>query len=222
MTRHGFTLIELLVVIAIIAILAAILFPVFARAREQARRSSCLSNLKQIGLAALSYCQDYDETFPASSAWASGTWGPASVQWPSATDFKTAIKPYCKSDMLFACPDHYAAANAEWQSLGGSSYWFIAGDEGYVVPNNSWAGTEWYRQRKLNAQTLSSISYASTAVMVCDASPGSHNGMAGSTWWQATNKSDMRHVNFVYCDGHAKGIAFEVGKYGTLFGVARD
>jgi len=61
MKKHGFTLIELLVVIAIIAILAAILFPVFAKAREKARQSSCLSNLKQIGLAGLSYAQDYDE-----------------------------------------------------------------------------------------------------------------------------------------------------------------
>jgi prepilin-type N-terminal cleavage/methylation domain-containing protein len=61
MKRPGFTLIELLVVIAIIAILAAILFPVFAKAREKARQSSCLSNLKQLGLAVLQYAQDYDE-----------------------------------------------------------------------------------------------------------------------------------------------------------------
>jgi prepilin-type N-terminal cleavage/methylation domain-containing protein len=62
--KRAFTLIELLVVIAIIAILAAILFPVFARARENARRSSCQSNLKQIGLGVLQYTQDYDETLP--------------------------------------------------------------------------------------------------------------------------------------------------------------
>src|SRR5438093_9492423 len=66
--RSGFTLIELLVVIAIIAILAAILFPVFGRARENARRSSCQSNLKQLSLGMLQYTQDYDERFPSSSA----------------------------------------------------------------------------------------------------------------------------------------------------------
>ena len=72
--RRGFTLIELLVVIAIIAILAAILFPVFARAREQARRSVCLSNMKQIGLGLGMYMQDYDQTFPPGGpkAWTAG------------------------------------------------------------------------------------------------------------------------------------------------------
>ena len=69
--RRGFTLIELLVVIAIIAILAAILFPVFARARENARRSSCLSNMKQIGLGMMQYSQDNDERYPPN--WHCGT-----------------------------------------------------------------------------------------------------------------------------------------------------
>ncbi len=64
MKRNGFTLIELLVVIAIIAILAAILFPVFARAREQARKASCESNLKQISTAILMYSEDFDENYP--------------------------------------------------------------------------------------------------------------------------------------------------------------
>src|SRR6266511_3335108 len=78
--RRGFTLIELLVVIAIIAILAAILFPVFARAREAARKTACLSNVKQLGLASNMYKQDYDEAYPDSR----DTWfnGPGSPNWP--------------------------------------------------------------------------------------------------------------------------------------------
>src|SRR5438093_13768249 len=80
-TRRGFTLIELLVVIAIIAILAAILFPVFARARSQARKATCASNLKQIGLAFLMYAQDSDETFPVHwDALRRGQWGDIDVE----------------------------------------------------------------------------------------------------------------------------------------------
>src|SRR5678816_1355375 len=80
-TRKGFTLIELLVVIAIIAILAAILFPVFARAREKGRQASCMSNLKQLGMALVQYSQDYDETHP-------GVWfGPVSRSpWNQPSD----------------------------------------------------------------------------------------------------------------------------------------
>jgi prepilin-type N-terminal cleavage/methylation domain-containing protein len=79
MRRYGFTLIELLVVIAIIAILAAILFPVFAQARESARKSSCLSNARQIGLAAMMYAQDWDEILPET-----GWVGPCSSPTPNA------------------------------------------------------------------------------------------------------------------------------------------
>src|SRR4028118_1558188 len=77
--RRGFSLIELLVVIAIIAILAAILFPVFARARENARRASCMSNLKQIGLGALQYSQDYDEKM-VSIYYGDSGWGAADAE----------------------------------------------------------------------------------------------------------------------------------------------
>jgi len=81
LTTRGFTLIELLVVIAIIAILAAILFPVFARAREKARQASCQSNLKQIGLAMQMYAQDYDEKLPPTWMWVPASWVPDQGNW---------------------------------------------------------------------------------------------------------------------------------------------
>ena len=100
----AFTLIELLVVIAIIAILAAILFPVFARARENARRSSCQSNEKQIGLGLLQYAQDYDEKLPFFFYGANGDASdPATVANPRYK-WMDAIFPYVKSEQIFSCP----------------------------------------------------------------------------------------------------------------------
>ncbi len=95
----GFTLIELLVVIAIIAILAAILFPVFARARENARRASCQSNMKQIGLGVLQYAQDYDERYPGGTRISPG--GP---QYPGV-GWAGMIYPYLKSSQIYKCPN---------------------------------------------------------------------------------------------------------------------
>jgi prepilin-type N-terminal cleavage/methylation domain-containing protein/prepilin-type processing-associated H-X9-DG protein len=94
----GFTLIELLVVIAIIALLAAILFPVFARARENARRASCQSNLKQIGLGMIQYAQDNDERLPIAYYVMSG-WGKGNIYWTES------IYPYTKSYQIYRCPD---------------------------------------------------------------------------------------------------------------------
>jgi prepilin-type N-terminal cleavage/methylation domain-containing protein/prepilin-type processing-associated H-X9-DG protein len=90
-TRHGFTLIELLVVIAIIAILAAILFPVFAQAREKARQTSCLSNTKQLALGVLMYAEDYDEALPPDQ-------NDAFVLWPDL------LNPYIKNSQVRICP----------------------------------------------------------------------------------------------------------------------
>lgn len=100
----AFTLIELLVVIAIISILAAILFPVFARARENARRTSCLSNLKQLGMGVMMYVQDYDETYPNITTL--GT----SHYWFDK------IEPYVKSKQVFLCPS--ARRNSETLTSG--------------------------------------------------------------------------------------------------------
>ena len=103
--RFAFTLIELLVVIAIIAILAAILFPVFAQAREKARQATCLSNLKQLGLAGLQYCQDYDEiNVPSETNFALI----AGVQY--YTPWQDLLYPYVKSLDVYNCPSHVPGA----------------------------------------------------------------------------------------------------------------
>ncbi|MEA3400736.1 MAG: DUF1559 domain-containing protein [Armatimonadota bacterium] len=107
-TRRGFTLIELLVVIAIIAILAAILFPVFARAREKARQASCLSNLKQIGMASMMYISDYDQVWMPSTHLPDGTvvradhygWEP----WLAALAPQALLDPYIKNKQVWVCP----------------------------------------------------------------------------------------------------------------------
>jgi len=107
MRRKGFTLIELLVVIAIIAILAAILFPVFARAREKARQSTCLNNCKQIAMGMMMYAQDYDEILPVAFM---GDATGLGIAWP------TLIYPYTKNMGVTICPSHKQVYTAEWVS----------------------------------------------------------------------------------------------------------
>jgi len=126
-TRKGFTLIELLVVVAIIAILAAILFPVFAKAKEKARQATCQSNLKQIGIAAISYAADWDEHFPLGKfSLGNDTPGMFNDDGPRAEPF-SALLPYVESNTvysnaiarksIFYCPGKARLAeNATWQN----------------------------------------------------------------------------------------------------------
>ncbi len=146
-TRTGFTLIELLVVIAIIAILAAILFPVFARAREKARQASCQSNLKQIGTATMMYLQDYDEVLPIVTD-AAGTrpsgcgslglgWcynHTASLARPSALPngrVHIRLDPYIKNAQVWACPSMDFAMNMNNDATSYQSTLVVSGSGGY-------------------------------------------------------------------------------------------
>jgi prepilin-type N-terminal cleavage/methylation domain-containing protein/prepilin-type processing-associated H-X9-DG protein len=119
--KRGFTLIELLVVIAIIALLAAILFPVFARARENARKSSCQNNLKQVALAWAQYTQDYDEiSVPFRQAGAGST----PFRWP------VLLQPYLKSNQIMRCPSTTAAT----AHLSYTYNWFVGIDNASSAP----------------------------------------------------------------------------------------
>ncbi len=120
---RGFTLIELLVVIAIIALLAAILFPVFARARENARRTTCTSNLKQIGLAVMQYTQDYDETYPLRDYRVpTGVAGPdGQILFDTWVFWTQTLHPYTKSHHVYYCPSSKMPADAEAGLLPGTT-----------------------------------------------------------------------------------------------------
>ena len=133
MKKKGFTLIELLVVIAIIAILAAILMPVFAQAREKARQSSCSSNLKQLLLGALQYIQDYDEKFPGWDGGASWNMPEGSGWWMNQ------ITPYVKNTQVYACPSDSRPDN----QTTGWGYAIVPGSNPQRYYRLSYGANEW-------------------------------------------------------------------------------
>ena len=137
--QSGFTLIELLVVIAIIAILAAILFPVFAKVREKARQTSCTSNLKQMGLGLTQYIQDNDETFP------SNFWHNDGRGWAGS------IYPYVKSTGVYKCPDDSTPISNNAQGLGDIDYPISYGLNGNLTKRNTWVGPQVNTLASLNA-----------------------------------------------------------------------
>jgi prepilin-type N-terminal cleavage/methylation domain-containing protein/prepilin-type processing-associated H-X9-DG protein len=205
--RKGFTLIELLVVIAIIAILAAILFPVFARARENARRSSCMSNMKQIGLGILQYTQDYDEKMVLIRQD-----GDCSAPWGEL------VQPYLKSKQIFDCPSNTTAtvvscSNSaarvftDYQANGARYSTASSGGFGYDRPMDmvKWNAPTYV----IEPTSLSSIVEPSRAIMVAEYkgtgnhaninSTGSANGMFDPTNHLGTS-------NYLFADGHVKSM----------------
>jgi len=137
-SKSAFTLIELLVVIAIIAILAAILFPVFGRARENARRSSCMSNMKQLGLGMTQYTQDYDERLPMLFLGTNNT--PSQVTW------RYMIYPYVKSTQVFFCPSvSYPTGTTYWTPIAPNP-----ADTTTTPASNEVRGTSGYAMQRIH------------------------------------------------------------------------
>jgi len=185
--RRGFTLIELLVVIAIIAILAAILFPVFARAREKARQSSCLANAKQLNLAIMQYAQDYDETYPRTSIGGTGTW-------------PNAVMPYMKNWQILICPSR-TASHADQASVTGSYPHYGLADQidgtalGLIqAPANTVliGESNWYTDASHFPPT--DFSYGRYHI-------DKPNYTTGFGWWIHPHNNGR---NIGFCDGHTK------------------
>ena len=218
---RGFTLVELLVVIAIIGILAAILFPVFARARENARRTSCLNNLKQIGLAIMQYTQDYDERYPASfdGKMSPLTYVTQSIPGTPGRKFNfnglgtinrrswmDLIFPYVKSVQVFECPSQPDSATVS----NAASYGYSGAIGGY--DNDRYAIPGGWGLRNIG-NPLSLVVRPAQVAMVVDRQ--SHYSIGNLPYSFANNpdvaagnnKSYSPHfmgTNVCFADGHVK------------------
>ncbi|HLK56741.1 MAG TPA: prepilin-type N-terminal cleavage/methylation domain-containing protein [Chthonomonadaceae bacterium] len=225
--RTGFTLIELLVVIAIIAILAAILFPVFAQAREQARKITCVSNVRQLTNAWLMYCQDYDETWVTTGKGYPNDWdrGNCNDDGTDSRDANYLVQPYVKNFNIFFCPDRsippntpafVSPINPQGKWIGyGMNYGPMHNRNGYglfhvstsYTPGNYWQGCRHYFPGRTLAE------FALPAQMVAQIDTNDSPQYTNSPYDQCQSStlagcfSEIRHhgrysVSFV--DGHAK------------------
>jgi prepilin-type N-terminal cleavage/methylation domain-containing protein/prepilin-type processing-associated H-X9-DG protein len=219
--RHGFTLIELLVVIAIIAILAAILFPVFAQARENARKGSCLSNIKQLTLAEMMYVQDYDETFQAEylipgMPLNTGVGAGMGVAGGNINWWRYPLQPYLKSWAILNCPS-------------GRAYGTLAAVQGRTFHANEDSRNQLINNYGINASLLrkSQAVINKPAEVILFGDCIHWYGQGGSGYWfafagraqsgwfepfankQFQNDDYTRHVggsNLGFADGHAKWV----------------
>lgn len=210
--RDGFTLIELLVVVAIIAILAAILFPVFAQAREKARQSVCLSNEKQMGSALMMYTQDYDQRLPGDVLGYPAIYptAPPNQQRSSHTTWELLLQPYVKNLQIFLCPSHEPHGWIPWQTWWnpkprvmndyGLNYTLVHPPEPPTYPRNL-------------SGDLDGVPYPAETLLAVDLK-SSYKLYMFTPWYnpsrypQRIPELQTHHggANFVYCDGHARWI----------------
>lgn len=203
MGQRGFTLIELLVVIAIIAILAAILFPVFARAREKARQTACLSNLKQLGTAAVMYAGDYDEMYLPHCHRPAPT-GPVLAYW-----YQMA-QPYVRNWQIMVCPSHGGRAGGHGDV---GSYGYIC--TGFTLNPNSpnYVGIPTYGSLAQIHRPAQLIMLGESIAATCRVCPQFHVNDADHIPPVHHYPSELRRhndgANYMFFDGHAKWMRYE-------------
>ena len=229
--QDGFTLIELLVVIAIIAILAAILFPVFAQAREKARAASCLSNVRQMGLAAVMYANDYDETYPGMWQWSPGAiYAHAPYLYPPGmtpdeAKAKCQTCPYVKSPDVYGCPSRqnlyggllmsygytYPTMWGDYPPIPGSAFGFPTGpaladfkhpaETVMITDSGIFPGTA-----QCNASTYEKI-YSLCGALEGYAYPYVYEPTTNP--WSSPLPIHQRKVMVAFVDGHVKAMSLE-------------
>ena len=219
--KRAFTLIELLVVIAIIAILASILFPVFARARENARRTSCASNLKQIGLGLIQYVQDYDEVMPMNST----------NQTDGKGDWMDTFQPYVKSYQFLKCPSDPRALNrisdptSSETSYGINMVGFreVAGHPNgppisQVNKPVAMAGIQAPSTTIFAMDVLNNAQLQSGWADLTEAQLQINNAVSPRTMGNQAVERHLDTINILWCDGHVKSAKLDILRTPTTSG----